>query len=84
MITLEVPVELAAEVVDLEDDYDSACLHCGCRPDVSWCGAFDDGPFLPDDDESPTCPECIEVGVCPGCGCREGECCDLCDEEACE
>ncbi len=81
MITAELPFEILD--FDFEDDYDAACIHCPCRPDISWCGAFDDGPFLPEEDESPTCAECIEVGICPGCGCRENECCDLCEQEDC-
>lgn len=64
----------------VEDD--GNCIICECRPLVSLCGRYVDGPLtdrLWDDVEM--CPECVvvlnDVG-CPGCGCPRGIYCRLC------
>jgi hypothetical protein len=61
------------------DDFDEACIYCRCRPNVSWCGALDESPYLPDGHDLPDCPDCVAVGTCPICGCADDEFRDLCE-----
>lgn len=70
MITLLKRPQVEAPDIDDEDDFDQVCIYCLCRPDVSLCGAYDDGPYLPEDfDAVPDCADCVAVGTCPNCGC---------------
>ncbi len=63
------------EVADAEG---VTCIYCPCRPDVSYCGAYDDGPGEPLLVGDDTCVDCYEVYVstgCPCCGCvRDANC----------
>ncbi len=64
-----------------EDEAD--CIFCECRPSVSYCGRYMEGPIdigLWDDGE--VCPDCLQVWEstgCPGCGCVAGRRCQRCE-----
>ncbi len=57
---------------------DADCIFCRCRPVVSYCGVYDDGPGVPLTIDDDTCKDCYELWSttgCPGCGCvRDGIC----------
>lgn len=68
---------------ELLSDEDGSCIYCQCRPAVSFCGRYQEGPIGDEEwDDEEMCPECLHVldsTGCPSCGCGDGECCQLCD-----
>lgn len=71
------PETRTEEIVD-----DALCIFCHCRPLVSYCGVYAEGPIDDDgwgDDE--VCPDCLQVWEttgCPGCGCVRDARCRVC------
>ena len=68
---------------DAAADEDGECIFCGCRPDVSYCGRYVEGPLthVIDVDDDGVCAGCLTVEDatgCPNCGCRPDNLCKLC------
>lgn len=81
MITLIRPE--TAPILDGADDELRDCIVCECRPNVSYCGAYQEGPIdnstWHDEEICPGCLQVEESSGCPGCGCHTDERCQRCD-----